>query len=154
MIQPLRVVHRRAFVTLALILPAIMLIGLGARRSRPGPGVHAADLPAAAYVVRESSKLWQKHLIDSRFYSGADGSQDIYLVLQPAEKLNEPDLLLYWDTNAPQADVLSGSAQLLGAFRTDEVFRLPLNEKRAGYLILFSPAYQTVLDTAAVEKLP
>ena len=33
MIQPLRAVHRRAFVTLTLVLPAILLIGLGARHS-------------------------------------------------------------------------------------------------------------------------
>lgn len=154
MIQPLRAVHRRAFATLALVLPAILLIGLRAQHSRPGPGAHAADLPATAYVVRESSKLWQKHLIHSKFYSGSDGSQDIYLVLQPAENLNEPDLLLYWDTNAPQRDVLPRDAQLLGAFSTSKVFRLSLNEKRAGYLILFSSAHQTVLDTAAMEKLP
>ena len=37
MIQPLRVVHRRAFVALALVLPAILLIGLGARRPGLGP---------------------------------------------------------------------------------------------------------------------
>jgi hypothetical protein len=29
-----------------------------------------------------------------------------------------------------------------------------LNETRAGHLVLFSPAHQTVLDAATVEKLP
>ena len=154
MIQPLRVFHRRAFVTLTLVLPAILLIGLGARHSRSGPTVRATDVPVGAYIVRESSNLWQTHSIHSKFYSRSDGPQDIYLVLQPAQSLNEPDLLLYWDTNAPQKNVLSGDAQLLGAFSTGKVFRLPWNEKRAGYLVLFSPAHQTVLDTAAVEKLP
>ena len=154
MIQPLRTVHRRTFVTLTLVLPAILLIGLGARHSRSGPTARATDVPVGAYVVRESSNLWQKHSIHSKFYSRSDGSQDIYLVLQSAEGLNEPDLLLYWDANAPQRNILSGEAQLLGAFSAGKVFRLPSNEKRAGYLVLFSPAHQTVLDTAAVEKLP
>jgi hypothetical protein len=154
MIQPLRVVHRRAFVALTLVLPAILLIGLGARHSHSSPTVRAADVPATAYVVRESSNLWQRHSIHTKFYRRSDGSQDIYLVLQPAQSLNEPDLLLYWDANAPQGNVLSGEAQLLGGFSTGKVFHLPLNEKRAGYLVLFSPAHQTVLDTAAVEKLP
>ena len=154
MIQPLRTVHRRAFVVLALVLPAILLIALGARRPRLGPSAHATDVPDTGSMVRESSTLWQKHSIQSRFYSKSDRPQDIYLVLQPAQELNEPDLLLYWDTNAPQRNVLSGEAQLLGAFGTGKVFRLPLNEKRAGYLALFSSAHQTVLDTAAVEKLP
>jgi hypothetical protein len=154
MIQPLRVVHRRAFATLALMLPAIMLIGLGARHSQSSPPARTADVPAAAYVVRESSNLWQRHSIHSKFYSRSDGPQDTYLVLQPAQSLNEPDLLLYWNTNPPQGNVLSGEAQLLGAFSTGKVFHLPLDEKRAGYLVLFSPAHQIVFDTAAVEKLP
>ena len=98
--------------------------------------------------------MWEKHSIHSKFYSRSDGSQDIYLALQPAESLTEPDLLLYWDSNAPQRNVLSGDAQLLGAFGTGKVFRLPANEKRASYLVLFSPANQRVFDTAAVEKLP
>ena len=44
MIQPLRAVHRRAFVALALVLPTILLIGLGARRPRLGPGANATDV--------------------------------------------------------------------------------------------------------------
>ncbi len=154
MIQPLRVVHRRAFATLALVLPAILLIGLGARRSRPGPGARAADLPATAYVVRESNKLWQRHAIQSEFYSRSDRPQDIGVVLQSAEEFNEPDMLLYWAAIAPEGNSLPKGARLLGAFTRGEVFPLPLNEKRAGYLILFSPAHQTVFDTARVETLP
>jgi len=154
MIQPLRVVHRRAFVTLTLVLPALLLLGLGARHSRPGPTAHPADVPVGTYVVRASSNLWQKHSILSKFYSSKDGSQGTYLVLQPGQNLNEPDALLYWDANLPQRDVLSGNAELLGAFSAGKVFRLPLNAKRAGHLVLFSPANQTVVDTAAVEKLP
>ena len=106
MIQPLRVVHRRAFATLALVLPAILLIGLGARRSRPGPGARAADLPATAYVVRESNKLWQRHTIQSEFYSRSDRPQDIGVVLQSAEEFNEPDMLLYWAAIAPEGNSL------------------------------------------------
>ena len=154
MIQPLRTVHRRAFVALAIVLPAILLLGLGSRRSRPGPGGQTADLPATAYVVRESSNLWQKHPIQSKFYSSPDRPQDIYLVLQPQQELNEPDLLLYWVTNAPEGDVLPAGAQFVHAFTTGKAFLLPLEEKRAGHLVLFSRAHQTVFDTARVEKLP
>ncbi len=154
MIQPLRAVHRRAFVALALVLPAILLIGLGARRPRLGPIANAADVPDTRNVVKESSNLWQKHSIRSRFYSKPDRPQAIYVVLQPGQELNGPDLLLYWATDAPQGNVLPGDAQLVGAFSTGRAFLLPLNEKGAGHLVLFSPAHQTVFDTAAVEKLP
>ena len=154
MIQPLRVVHRRAFVALALVLPAILLIGLGARRPHLGPSAHATDVPDTGSMVRESSNLWQKHSIQSRFYRKPDRPLDTYVVLLPAEELNEPDLLLYWATNAPQGNVLPGEARLVDAFTAGKAFLLPLNEKGTGHLVLFSPAHQTVFDTARVEKLP
>ena len=154
MIQPLRTVHRRAFVALAVVLPAILLLGLGARRARLNPGTHASDAADSGNTVRESSTLWQKHSIQSRFYSKPDRPLDTYVVLLPAEGLNEPDLLLYWSTNAPQGNVLPGEAQLVGAFTTGKAFLLPLNGKGAGHLVLFSPAHQAVFDTARLENLP
>jgi hypothetical protein len=154
MIQPLRAVHRRAFVALALVLPVILFIGLGARRPRLGPSTHATNVPDTGNMVRESSTLWQKHSIQSKFYRKPDRPLDTYVVLLPAEGLNEPDLLLFWATNAPQGNVLPEEAQLLGAFTTGKAFLLPLNGKGAGDLVLFSPAHQTVFDIARVEKLP
>ena len=154
MIQPLRVVHRRAFVALALVLPTILLIGLEARRPDLGSNTHPIDLLGTSTIVRKSSNLWQKHAIQSTFYSKSDRPQDFYLVLQPAQELNEPDLLLYWVTNAPEGNVLPAGAQFVGAFTTSKSFLLPLQEKRAGHLVLFSQAHQTVFDTARVEKLP
>jgi hypothetical protein len=44
MIQTLRVAHRRAFVGLAVVLPAILLVVLGARTSRPREGVLIAEV--------------------------------------------------------------------------------------------------------------
>ncbi len=154
MIQPLRVVHRRAFVALALVLPMILLIGLGARHPHLGLSAHATAVPDTGNVVGEASNLWQKHSIQSRFYSKPDRPLDTYIVLLPAQELNEPDLLLYWATNAPQGNVLPGEAQLLGTFTTGKAFLLPLDAKRAGHLVLFSQAHQTVFDTARVERLP
>jgi len=154
MIQPLRAVHRRAFVALAIVLPTILVVGLGSRRPRPGPSAHAAEVPATAYLVRESSGLWQKHAIRSKFYRKSDRPQDIYVVLQPAQELSEPDLLLYLAANAPQGNSLPREAQLVGAYTTGRAFVLPSNEERAGYLVLYSLAHQTVFDTATVERLP
>ena len=154
MIQPLRAVHRRSFVALALVLPAILLIGLGARRPRLGPSAQGTDVPDTRNMVRESSTLWQKHSIQSRFYDKPDRPLDTYVVLLPAQELNEPDLLLYWATNEPQGNVLPGEAQLVGAFATGKTFLLPLNGTRTDHLVLFSPAHQTVFDIARVEKLP
>src|SRR5438552_8855869 len=153
MIQPLRAVHRRAFIALSLVLPTILLIGLGARHPHLGPS-HATAVPDTGNIVRESNTWWQKHPIQSKFYGKSDRPQDIYLVLQPAQELNEPDLLLYWVTNAPEGNVLPPSAQFVDAFTAGKAFLLPLEEKRAGHLVLFSGAHKTVFDTARVEKLP
>jgi hypothetical protein len=78
----------------------------------------------------------------------------VFVALQPKQELNEPDLLLYWTSEAPQGNVLPGEAQLVGAFSAGKAFLLPLNQKSAGHLVLFSPAHEAVFDAARVEKLP
>jgi hypothetical protein len=154
MIQPLRAVHRRSFVALALLLPTILLIGLGARPSRPLAGASATDLRDMGNLVSESSNLWQKHSIRSMFYSKPDRPLERYVVLLPAQELNEPDLLLYWAASAPEGNVLPGDAQLLGVYSPGRAFLLPSNGKGAGHLVLFSTAHQTVFDIAVAGKLP
>jgi len=154
MIQPLRTVHRRAFAALALILPAILLVGIGARHPGTSLTERSPELPATAYLVRESKGLWSQHSIDTKFYGRADSPKDIYVVLRPMQPLNEPDLLLYWSTNTPQGNSLPNESLLVAPYSADEGFALPLEKERAGNLILFSMAHQTVFDSARVEKLP
>jgi hypothetical protein len=98
--------------------------------------------------------LWQKNAIQSKFFSKSDRPQDIYVVLQPARELNEPDLLLYWTANAPQGSSLPTHARLMGSFLGGKSFTVPLGVERSGHLVLFSLAHQTVFDTARVERLP
>ena len=97
-------------------------------------------------MVRESNNLWQKHAIQIKFYRKSDPPQDIYLALQPAQDLSEPDLLLYW-VSAPKGNVLPADAQLVGTFITDKTFRLPLSENHTSYLVLFRTAHQSVFGT-------
>ena len=99
--------------------------------------------------------LWQKHSIATKFYGRSDSPKDIYVVLRPMQALNEPDLLLYWSTNAPQGNVLAErvpSRSRIHRGRRPFVFRWM--KKRAGNFVLFSLAHQTVFDSARVEKLP
>jgi hypothetical protein len=154
MIQPLRAAHRRTFVALAFVLPVILVVGLGSRHPHPAPKVLAVQVPASARLVGTSDRLWQKHAIRTELYTDSAHLQNIYVVLQSVQELNEPDLLLYWAVNAPQGNALPGEAQLKGAFTSGKAFLLPVNQKRAGHLVLFSPAHQTVVDIAKVEKLP
>ena len=158
MIQPLRTVHRRAFVALALVLPAILLLGLGARYPRQRLSLLATQLPNSTHLLRKSDTLWQKHAIQSEFYSDSDHPGDIYLVLNPvvlhtAQEPSEPDLLLYWSTDQPQGDSVPSPARLLGPFIAGKVFTLPMSLGRTGYLVLFSLPHHTVFDVARVETL-
>ena len=154
MIQPLRTVHRRAFVALALVLPAILLAGIEARHPGTSLTGRSPELPATAYLERESNGLWTHHSIATKFYSRSDSPKDIYVVLRPMQPLNEPDLLLYWSTNTPRGKSLPSESLFVAPYTAAEAFTLPLDKERAGNLILFSLAHQTVFDSARVEKLP
>lgn len=152
MIQPLRTVHRRTFVVLGFVLPAILLVGLGVRRPRPRPRAVATQVPDSAQLVRTSDSLWQKHVIQTQFYR--DPRNEVYVVLLPAHVLNDPDLLLYWAARAPQGESLTTDAQLMGSFIAGKAVVLPLSVERTGHLILFSLAHRAVVDSATVENLP
>ena len=154
MIQPLRTAHRRAFVTLAFVLPAVLLVGLGARRPRPLANATVTQLPGPMHLVSKSGILWQKHSMHTEFYGDSTRPQNVYVVLRAEHELNEPDLLVYWSANEPKGNALPGDAQLVGAFTNSNALLLPLDEKRSGHLVLFSLAHQNVFDTAAVERLP
>ena len=152
MIQPRRAVHRRAFVALAFVLPAVLLAGLGGRRSARPSRAQVAQLTSSGHLVRKADTLWQKHAIQTEFYSNRSGK--IQVVMHPAQELNEPDLLLYWSVEQPTGDSLPAAAQLLGPLVAGGAFALPLNDERAGYLVLSSLPHQSLFDTAKVEKLP
>lgn len=154
MIQPLRTVHRFAFVALAFFLPVVIVAGIAARHPRRPSGSLLVQMPGSEQLVRKSGTLWPKHAMRTEFYSDSSRPGEIDLVLIPAVELNEPDLLLYWSADPPSGDSISAGARLLGRFIAGKPFVLPLSADRSGYLVLFSLPHQTVFDTAKVEKLP
>ena len=154
MIQPLRTVHRFAFVALAFVLPVVIVAGLAARRPRLASGSPPVQLPASAQLVRESGALWPKHSMRTEFYSDSSRPGEIEVVLIPTEDWNEPDLLLYWSMDPPSGDSLPDGARLVGPFITGKPFALPPSLSGSGYFVVFSLAHQTIFDTAKVEKLP
>ena len=154
MIQPLRTVHRFAFVALAFVLPMVIAPGVASRYPQVPSGSHAVRLPSSAHVMRTSGALWQKHAMGTEFYSDSSRPGEIEVVLMPTEALNEPDLLLYWSVDPLSGDSIPGPARLIGPFMAGKPFVLPLSADRSGYLVLYSLPHQTVFDTAKVEKLP
>jgi hypothetical protein len=154
MIQPLRTVHRGVFVALALLLPALLLAGLGARRSPPRPDSNDSKLPASARLVRKTDTFWQRHQIQTAFYGDGENAQSRYVVLRSPQLLNEPDLLLYIVTSPPQGNTLPAQPRLLGPIVEGETFVLPRDAQRTGRLVLYSEAHQEVVDVATEEQLP
>ena len=152
--QPLRTVHRFAFVALAFVLPLVIVAGLAARRPGLASGSPPAQLAVSAQLVRKSGALWPKHAMRTEFYSDSDRPGEIDVVLIAAEELNEPDLLLYWSVDPASEDSLPAGARLVGPFVARKPFVLPLSVSGSGYFVLFSLSHQTVFDTAKVEKLP
>ena len=150
MIQPLRAIHRRVFLGLALALPAVFVAALAARPKYSPPAAVAAPLPSSM-LVRKSDALWQKHRIQTRLY--ALDMDVLQVVLQPNPPLRDPDLLLYWSP-ADVGDQLPADAQLLGSFAPEQPFILHLGERRSGTLVLYSVAHRSVVDMAAVERVP
>ena len=153
MIQPLRSLHRRTFLTLAIALPAILLAGLGARRPQPTAGT--VEMPASAYLMRRADNLWKAHAIRSEFHGDREHPEQTDLRLTPVQDLGEPDLLLYWSNSEPRGNALPPDARLLGPFALNTLFELPQSgQALKGHLVLYSLAHQAVVDSATLENLP
>jgi hypothetical protein len=151
MIQPLRNAHRRAFLALGVVLPAILVVGLMERHHNLPV---SADLSNSPQGIGTPSVpvVWQKHSIDTYFYLNPTHDREVSVLLNPKPSLDEPDLLLYWtDTHAP-ATAFS-QAQLLGPFVPGRHYRIPAGERRGG-VVLYSLAHHEVIDRANIEVLP
>jgi hypothetical protein len=149
MIQPLRTAHRRIFIVLAVLLPAIMVVGLSDRHAvvrANGRGVsqRATRLSAA-------SAVWEKNTFTTEFSSDPSNPDTVQLFLKPVRELRDPDILLYWRAEAAAADL--SHARLLGWLGHDRDYRLTREEYR-GYLILYSVAHSRIVDSAKIEGLP
>lgn len=153
MIQPLRAVHRRAFAVLAIALLALFWAGLRAREAPLRQSSVRVAMPSHMYLLRQSDRLWGKHIIQSKFYGDSTNGEDIDVFFLPPQEMNDPDLLLYWTGDLrPAADI--SRWKLLGTFTAGRVFSLPLDARRGGHLALYSLAHQEFVDSALVEKLP
>jgi hypothetical protein len=105
------------------------------------------------YLLRQSDQLWDKHIIQSKFYGDSANADAIEVLFLPLQEMNDPDLLLYWTGDGRPAGGIS-QWKLLGTFTAARAFALPLDAKHGGHLALYSLAHQEFVDSALVEKLP
>lgn len=149
MIQPLRTCHRWMFEVLGILLPIIFLAGLAAQ---PSATKSTGTAPSfSGQKIFETASAWKKHSITTTLF--ADGPA-VLLQLEPAARLVEPDLLLYWSAGAaPPADAIQSNATLLGSFEPGRRYRIPREAKR-GSLLLYSGAHRKLVDSAVLEFEP
>lgn len=151
MIQPLRSAHRRTSMALALILPAVLVVGLMARRPLPHPYSKTHNSEARQSIGR-SDHLWSRHRIHSVFLRNASGPATVQVVLEPLDDFSAPDLLVYWSPALPVSDQLATNAVLLGAFENGRPLLLQESNTK-GFLILYSLAHHTIVDTSPLERV-
>ena len=151
MIQPLRTVHRHAFIVLAALLPIILAAALLTRHQIPAMRPVTFSIPQDAIRLEQASATWNKNSFDTEFYSEAKNPGGVLTVLKTRRNLDAPDLLLYWsqaDANSPDLN----AARLLGSFVAGKSYSLPAGTD-GGTLVLYSLAYQEIVDSARIEGL-
>jgi len=147
MIQPLRTVHRHAFIALAAFLPIILAAALIARHQFANVRPAVFSIPQNAIRLNQASATWNKNTFDTEFYSEPRNPSGVLAVLKTRRNLDAPDLLLYWseaDANSPDLN----AARLLGTFVAGKSYRLPASD--GGTLVLYSLAHGEIVDSARI----
>ena|SRR5215467_9210288 len=152
MIQPLRTVHRHMFIVLAGVLPVILGLALKAPPRVVSARINTVRTEQAFGRLNQTTAAWAKQTFFTEFYDDA-GNNGARFTLMPLRDLDEPDLLLYWNAQSDtQSPDLTG-AHLLGPFRQGKSYSLPAGTQRVS-LILYSLAYNEIVDSARVEGSP
>jgi len=154
MIQPFRSAHRHTFLALAVLLPAVIVLGLYSRPPQANRGTGWPQIPVSARSCATPPSKWRAHSIRTEFYCTPAQAGGIYVVLTPADALPEPDLLLYWSASQPAGERLPPDARLAGPLITGRAIALPQVPNQQGYLLLISLPNGRVVDVAPMEKLP
>jgi hypothetical protein len=150
MIQPLRTVHRRAFIALAALLPLILAAALIARRQFPTVRSAIFSIPPDAVRLKQASATWNENSFDTEFYLEPKNPSEVLAVLKTRRHLEAPDLLLYWSEAATNSPDLN-AARLLGTFVAGKSYKLPATD--GGTLVLYSLAHREIVDSARIEGL-
>src|SRR5688572_4856411 len=134
MIAPYRSSHRHTFAVLAILLPALLAMGVAGRhpQARLSPRTHEGleKASAAGHFV-----LIVMH--DGRF-----------AVRTPVAI---PDPLLYWTPYMPTDEGLPPGVHFLAPWARERLYE-PASQ--SGYLILYSGAYGQIVDYVRVESQP
>lgn len=150
MILPLRQLHRRVFVALAVVLPLAFAAGIAARRTIPDVVSLPPELSSQSFTAIDSerSDLFSRAPVRVQLYREQE-TERLAVRFTAAQDFLKPDLIVYWSAGqSTTSDTLPPGARLLGAFVAGPLL-LPAEASDAeGCLILFSLAAQEVIDVS------
>jgi len=151
MIRRLRSAHRIVWLVALLVLPAVVVLGLGARR--PPPLVAPEGMPPALPLGPSFTWVTQAGSVVASLVRLA-GDSTLALELSGATALRGPDLLLYWSPRPRPIDTLDSLDILLGSVSGQPRRRFPLPAAagiQPGSIVLFSLAHHAVLGARALD---
>jgi hypothetical protein len=150
-----RIAHRGIFVALALVIPALLLAGIGLRPTVPPLSTDETLFRAGGFaahtgqdeveIVGEGLRFGLTRLGDGRS-----------MVIRPLEIIAKPDLLVYWSERAPKPNEDQGAriadAELVGSLsgRSRRVLTLPEGAS-GGYLLVYSLGHGELLTDLALS---
>jgi hypothetical protein len=152
LIRPLRRVHRRVSIALALVLPAVLIAAVAAR---PDWGPPEADETEPDHVRFTQQHFEYFQLDGVRLRLAITAGDEQFVAVQCEDGLPFPDVLLYaTDAAVEDGAALPDDAVLIGALRgreTDEFAVVP-GSVRARY-VLYSLAHHAIVGSVATPTI-
>jgi hypothetical protein len=146
-----------ASIVLAVVLPILFVVGLGARTSIPTDERRAAlqvEVPRPDGPGVDLGALWEGLPIDLRLWTGAGGAPDVLEVAPTADPVL-PDALVLWSPGTPPAPggEVSPDARRLGRLAGLRTLRFALPPEatgRRGSVLVYSLARNELVAAAAL----
>jgi hypothetical protein len=158
MILPLRQLHRRIVIVLAIVMPVALAVAVDERKPIPKvPGLPATLAPAPFEfdaIVWAQKQLFPGEVIQAQILRQANSTGHYAIQFSFPKDFLKPDLLVYWVRGG---DIISQdlpkNAILLGGFGS---IPLPLSDdvtQSAGAFLLYSLADNKVVDVSGPVNL-
>lgn len=148
MIQPLRRVHRSAFLVLGVALPAVFIGGVLARH----PAYASVDSLRNKPILNDATTEFEARRGSAKFkmllVGGKESGPAREFHIGPAPGFLAPDVYVYWSRSKPGTSIDS-NATLLGPLVPQQPYTVPSDA--AGYFVLYSVAQGEVLGSAQLE---
>jgi hypothetical protein len=154
-----RIAHRWIFVALALVIPALLLAGIGLRPTVPPVSTNETLIRVDGFAADTGQD--EVEIVGAGLRFGLTRLEDgRSVVIRPLEIIAKPDLLIYWSERPPTLNEDQGAriaeAELVGSLsgRSRRMLTLPQgSSSRAsgGHLLVYSLGHGELLADLALS---